>query len=162
MKGRQQFRHDRILFGFVFGLFFITFATSISFYSLCHLSLYFACYVCCPFDYYERQTINSNKFYDISFLSAPSPSSPRCNKITKIIMIIIYIILQKFIIQTHPATHTQVITILCGPQSNIGAVRSTVVPMLLNVVEPLSRELVNMLQVDPESPPYSQATTYYQ
>lgn len=43
------------------------------------------------------------------------------------------------------------ITILCGPQSNIGAVRSTAIPLLMNVLEPLLSELGNMLQVDPES-----------
>ena len=54
------------------------------------------------------------------------------------------------------------IAILCGPQSNIGAVRSTAIPLLKQVLEPLAKELVNMLQVDPELTPYSQATTYYQ
>ena len=47
----------------------------------------------------------------------------------------------------------KVITILCGFQSNIGAVRSTAVPLLKQVLEPLSHELVNMLQggIDPDS-----------
>lgn len=43
---------------------------------------------------------------------------------------------------------SQVITILCGPQANLGAVRSTAIPLVKEVLEPLARELVNSLQPD--------------
>ena len=56
----------------------------------------------------------------------------------------------------------QVITILCGPQANLGAVRSTAIPLLKQVLEPLARELVNSLQPDPSASfPVVAATGYY-
>jgi hypothetical protein len=59
------------------------------------------------------------------------------------------------------ASPFKVITILCGPQSNLGAVRSTTVPLLKDVLEPLLRELVNSLQPDSSENSFPVAT-YYQ
>jgi hypothetical protein len=42
----------------------------------------------------------------------------------------------------------QVLTILCGPHSNLGAIRSTTIPFLNQALVPLSRELGNSLQPD--------------
>jgi hypothetical protein len=38
-----------------------------------------------------------------------------------------------------------VITILCGPQTNLGAVRSTTIPAVKLAIEPLTKELVNFM-----------------
>lgn len=54
----------------------------------------------------------------------------------------------------------KVITILCGPQANLGAVRSTAIPLLKEVLEPLARELVNSLQPDPNAS-FPVATGFY-
>jgi len=55
--------------------------------------------------------------------------------------------------------YLQVITILCGSQANLGAVRTTI-PMLKEVLEPLARELVNSLQPDPNAS-FPVSTGYY-
>jgi hypothetical protein len=39
----------------------------------------------------------------------------------------------------------QVVTILCGPQTNLGAVRATAIPLLKQTLEPLCTTLVNSL-----------------
>ena len=57
--------------------------------------------------------------------------------------------------------YTQVITILCGPQGNLGAVRSTAIPLLKEVLEPLARELVNSLQPEPNASFAVASTGYY-
>jgi hypothetical protein len=52
-----------------------------------------------------------------------------------------------------------VVTILCGPQcANLGAIRSTAIPLLKQALEPLCTTLVESLKPDYES----SATAYYQ
>lgn len=55
-----------------------------------------------------------------------------------------------------------VVTILCGPQSNLGAIRSTAIPLLKQALEPLCTTLVESLKPDYESHPAAAAATYYQ
>jgi hypothetical protein len=52
----------------------------------------------------------------------------------------------------------QVVTILCGPQANLGAVRATAIPLLKQVLEPLCTTLVNSLNPDM----HEAGQTYYQ
>ncbi|GAX20596.1 hypothetical protein FisN_3Hh553 [Fistulifera solaris] len=59
-----------------------------------------------------------------------------------------------------------VITILCGESSNLGAVRSTAIPLLKQVLEPLGTTLLNSLKPDWQEEETHFATTsnatYYQ
>ena len=48
--------------------------------------------------------------------------------------------------------HPQVVTILATPQSNLGALRSTTVPLLKEVLEPLCSTLLNSLAPGREYP----------
>lgn len=59
----------------------------------------------------------------------------------------------------------KVITILCGESSNLGAVRSTAIPLLKQVLEPLGTTLLNSLKPDwqeEEETPFPATATYYQ
>jgi hypothetical protein len=60
----------------------------------------------------------------------------------------------------------KVITILCGESSNLGAVRSTAIPLLKQVLEPLGTTLLNSLKPDWQEEETHFATTsnttYYQ
>jgi hypothetical protein len=49
---------------------------------------------------------------------------------------------------------SKVISILCGPDCNLGALRSTVIPLLKEVVDPLKRTLLESL--NPNHPEYYQ------
>jgi predicted regulator of Ras-like GTPase activity (Roadblock/LC7/MglB family) len=49
-----------------------------------------------------------------------------------------------------------IVTILCNPQSNIGAIRSSGIPLLKEVLEPLCTTLNNSLRPDYESDPVYQ------
>ena len=54
---------------------------------------------------------------------------------------------------------SQVVTFLCSAQSNLGAVRSTAIPLVKQVLEPLCTTLVNSLKPDWHD---SGAAAYYQ
>lgn len=58
-----------------------------------------------------------------------------------------------------PLLSLQVFTILCGPSCNLGAVRSTAIPLLKEALEPLGTTLINSLKPDWHDD--AGATTYY-
>jgi hypothetical protein len=74
---------------------------------------------------------------------------------------VVYLILSFLSQRIHGLTKQQVVTILCKPASNLGAIRMTAAPLLSQVLEPLCETLEKSLKPDWQDGTNA-TTSYYQ